>query len=206
MAASSAQLEAVAQSVVGAANQTPGLANVFTTFNTRTPKVYADIDRVRAEMLGRQHRRRVPDARGLSRLAICQRFQFPGPHLPGHGAGRRQLPPGPARHRSAQDAQRPGRDGAALLGRLVPRHHRAVPRRAFQPVPVGRGPGRHQARLLHRLTVCQAMEQIAQQQLPEGYSYQWTELAYQEKAAGNTAIYRVRRLGGVRVPAARRAV
>ena len=25
---------------------------MFTTFNTRTPKVYADIDRVRAEMLG----------------------------------------------------------------------------------------------------------------------------------------------------------
>ena len=30
----------------------PGLTSVFTTFNTRTPKVYADIDRVRAEMLG----------------------------------------------------------------------------------------------------------------------------------------------------------
>ena len=36
----------------GPANRTPGLTNVFTTFNTRTPKVYADIDRVRAEMLG----------------------------------------------------------------------------------------------------------------------------------------------------------
>ena len=39
-------------SVVAAANQTPGLTNTFTTFNTRTPKVWADIDRVRAEMLG----------------------------------------------------------------------------------------------------------------------------------------------------------
>ena len=36
----------------GAANQTPGLTSVFTTFNTRTPKIWADIDRVRAEMLG----------------------------------------------------------------------------------------------------------------------------------------------------------
>ena len=34
------------------ANQTPGLAGVFTTFSTKTPKVWADIDRVRAEMLG----------------------------------------------------------------------------------------------------------------------------------------------------------
>ena len=47
-----AELEAVATDVVAAAAQEPGLANVFTTFNTRTPKVYADIDRVRAEMLG----------------------------------------------------------------------------------------------------------------------------------------------------------
>ena len=36
----------------GRANQTPGLASIFTLFNTRTPQIYADIDRVRAEMLG----------------------------------------------------------------------------------------------------------------------------------------------------------
>ena len=40
------------QAIMAHANQTPGLAGVFTTFSTRTPKVYADIDRVRAEMLG----------------------------------------------------------------------------------------------------------------------------------------------------------
>ena len=45
-----AQLEGVAQTIVEAANKTPGLVGVFTTFSTRTPKVYADIDRVRAEM------------------------------------------------------------------------------------------------------------------------------------------------------------
>jgi HAE1 family hydrophobic/amphiphilic exporter-1 len=32
--------------------ETPGLAGVFSLFNTRTPKIYADIDRVKAEMLG----------------------------------------------------------------------------------------------------------------------------------------------------------
>ena len=43
-------LEAAAQGIVGKANQTPGLAGVFSLFNTRTPKIYADIDRVRADM------------------------------------------------------------------------------------------------------------------------------------------------------------
>ena len=33
-----------------------------------------------------------------------------------------------------------------------------------------------------------AMERIAQQVLPDGYSYEWTELAYQQQAAGNTAV------------------
>ena len=45
-------LEAATQALVAAANQTPGLLNVFSLFNTRTPKIYADIDRVKAEMLG----------------------------------------------------------------------------------------------------------------------------------------------------------
>jgi HAE1 family hydrophobic/amphiphilic exporter-1 len=33
------------------------------------------------------------------------------------------------------------------------------------------------------------MERLAQDLLPEGYAYQWTELAYQERRAGDTAIY-----------------
>ena len=100
---------------------------------------------------GRQHQRRVRDARGVSRLAIRQRLQLSRPHLPRHGAGRRQFPPGPARHRQSEDAQRKGRHGAALLGRLVPQHHRTLPGRAFQPVPISRRARRYAAWLLDRL-------------------------------------------------------
>ncbi|MCI0428930.1 MAG: efflux RND transporter permease subunit, partial [Rhodospirillales bacterium] len=45
-------LETVTQELVQAANQIPGLVGVFSLFNARTPRIYADIDRVRAEMLG----------------------------------------------------------------------------------------------------------------------------------------------------------
>src|SRR5712675_3376850 len=45
-------LEQAVGSVVGPANRTPGLVQVFTLFNTSTPQVYADIDRTKAEMLG----------------------------------------------------------------------------------------------------------------------------------------------------------
>ncbi len=46
------ELEAATTDLVTAANQTPGLTGVFTLFNTRTPKLYADIDRVKTEILG----------------------------------------------------------------------------------------------------------------------------------------------------------
>ena len=45
-------LEQAVGGILGPANQTPGLVQVFTLFNTATPQVYADIDRTKAEMLG----------------------------------------------------------------------------------------------------------------------------------------------------------
>ena len=45
-------LEDVSLRMMIAANQAPGLQSVFTTFNTRTPRLFADIDRERAEQLG----------------------------------------------------------------------------------------------------------------------------------------------------------
>src|SRR5213079_3614255 len=38
-------LEQAVGSVLGPANRTPGLVQVFTLFNTSTPEIYADIDR-----------------------------------------------------------------------------------------------------------------------------------------------------------------
>jgi multidrug efflux pump subunit AcrB len=38
--------------MMGRANQTPGLAQVYTLFNTDTPRVFADIDRAKADLLG----------------------------------------------------------------------------------------------------------------------------------------------------------
>src|SRR5439155_14045538 len=35
----------------------------------------------------------------------------------------------------------------------------------------------------------ETMETLARQQLPQGYDFEWTDLAYQEKAAGNTALF-----------------
>jgi len=50
--AGSAALEAATQDLTQAANKVPGLVGVFSLFNTKTPTVYADIDREKAEKLG----------------------------------------------------------------------------------------------------------------------------------------------------------
>ncbi len=36
----------------GSANQVPGIVQGYTLFSTRTPQIYADIDRTKSEMLG----------------------------------------------------------------------------------------------------------------------------------------------------------
>ena len=46
-----------------------------------------------------------------------------------------------------------------------------------------------------------AMEKIAAANLPSGFGFEWTEIALQEKVAGNTAISRIQPCCRVRVPA-----
>ena len=45
-------LEGATWAMAGAAGQTPGLTQAFTLFSTRTPQIWADIDRTKAEQLG----------------------------------------------------------------------------------------------------------------------------------------------------------
>ena len=182
-------LEAATQELVGRANQEPGLASVFTLFNTRTPKVYADIDRAKAEMLGVPVQQRVRHAQRLSRLVLRQRLQLSGPHLPRAGAGRRPVPPRRARHRQPQDPERRAatwcrsarsRPSATSPAPTACRTTTSTPR------PRCRGPRPRASRPARRSPPWSA---LASEVLPDGFGFEWTELAYQEKLAGNTAIY-----------------
>ncbi len=46
------ELAVQSDKIIAQANATPGLAQVFTFFDTATPRIYADIDRPKADMLG----------------------------------------------------------------------------------------------------------------------------------------------------------
>ena len=182
------QLADVAQSLMGAANQDPGLSRVFTTFNTGTPSVYGDIDRVRAEMLGVNSDDIFETLEVYLGSQYVNDFNFLGRTYrvtaQADGKFRQDLHAiSQLKARNAQGEMVPLGSVASfrdITGPYRVEHFNLFPAAAVQG---GTQPGYSSGYGL------EAMERIADQVLPEGYSYQWTELAYQEKQAGDTAIF-----------------
>ena len=127
--------------------RTRGLANVFTLFNTATPRICADIDRAKADMLG------VPPERVFEALqvylgsAYVNDFNLLGRTYRVTAQADAPYPRRPGRHRPAEDPLEQRRDGADRLGRDLPGQDRPVSRDPLQPLPGGRGRRRDRARL-----------------------------------------------------------
>ena len=180
-------LAAAAQDMVAAASQVPGITGVFSLFNTRTPKVYADIDRVRAEMLGVSAGSVFETLEVYVGSAFVNEFNY---------LGRTYRVIAQADGDFRQEAN----DLANLktrnaLGEMVPIGSVAefrditgpyrVPRYNLYPAAEVQGsvlPGFSTSYAL------EAMERLAAELLPDGFGYEWTELAYQEKSAGDTGL------------------
>jgi len=180
------ELERVTQELITRANQDPNVSRVFTTFNTKTPKVFADIDRVRAEKL------RVPAERVLDTLEIylgsayVNDFNFLG-----------------RTYRVTAQAEGGYRDQREDLLKLRARSDSGalVPLGSLTTFQDLTGPHRVSRYNLYLAAEVQgltppgvstsesiaAMERIAAEVLPEGFGFEWTDLALQEKIAGNTA-------------------
>jgi len=180
-------LDAATQDIVGAANKTPGLTGVFSLFNTRTPKIYADIDRVRAEMLG------VPAERVFETLevyvgsAFVNEFNYLGRtyRVTAQADGRfRQELHDIANLKTRNDSGNMVPIGSVAAFRDITGAYR-VPRFNLYPAAEVQGntlPGFSTGDGLA------AMEKLAAERLPDGFGFEWTELAYQEKLAGGTGL------------------
>jgi HAE1 family hydrophobic/amphiphilic exporter-1 len=180
-------LEQAVGGILGPANQTPGLVQVFTLFNTATPQVYADIDRTKAEMLG------VPITRFFDTLSIYMGSTFVNDF---NILGRTYRVTAQAdnpfrlsvrdvenlRTRSVTDDMVPL--GAVARFQQVTGPYR-VPRYNLFPAAEVQGatlPGFSTGQAIA------AMEGIMAANLPSGFGFEWTEIALQEKVAGNTAV------------------
>jgi hydrophobe/amphiphile efflux-1 (HAE1) family protein len=178
-------LEDVTLRMMMAANQAPGLQSVFTTFSTRTPRLFADIDRERAEQLG------VPVQNVFSTFgtylgsSYINDFNFLG-----------------RTYRVTAQADAPYRNEAGDIGLLKTRSASGnmVPLDAVMTLRNDSGPYRVvrynlypavelQGDTVHGFSTGQSlttMEGLASNLLPQGFSFEWTELAYQQAQAGNT--------------------
>lgn len=182
-----AALEEATQSLIAAANQTEGLTRVFTLFNTGTPKIYADIDRVKAEMLG------VPTESVLEALevylgsAYINDFNFLGRtfRVTAQADGiYRDEQRDVAALRARSDSGEMVPIGSVATFRYITGPHR-VPRYNLYPAAEMQGataPGVSTGEAIERF------EAVARDVLPDGFGFEWTELALQEKLAGDTAI------------------
>ncbi len=180
------ELSRVTQQLALAANHDPELTNVFSVFNTTTPQLFLDIDRVKAEKLG------VPVTEVFRALEIYMGSAYVNDF---NYLGRT--------YRVTAQADAPYRLTPDDIGRIKVRNVQG------EMMPLGSvvrfkdiaGPARVQRYNLYPATglngegapgvssgdALAAMERLAEENLPDGFSYEWTEIAYQQKKAGGTA-------------------
>lgn len=177
-----------AYAIMGAAQQSDTVTGVFTTFSASAPQVYLEIDRVRAQMLN------VPIGEIFETLSInlgssyVNDFNAFGRLFQVRAQADQQFRLEEADIRSLRVQTATG--ALVPLGTLVSVVDTAGPalvQRYNQLVSVpiqGRAiPGVSTGDALI------AMEELAEQILPPGIDYEWTELALQERNQGNTASY-----------------
>jgi hydrophobe/amphiphile efflux-1 (HAE1) family protein len=179
-------LAAQAYAMMGKAAQTPGLKQVYTLFNTSTPRVFADIDRRKADMLG------VPAERVNEALQVYLGSAFVNDfNLLGRTYRVTAQADAPYRATEADIAnlQTRSNNGAMVpLGSVATFSDKTGPYRVvrynlFPAVELDgdTAPGFSSG---HSLTT---VEKLAAETLPAGYDTEWTGIAYQQKEAGSTA-------------------
>jgi hydrophobe/amphiphile efflux-1 (HAE1) family protein len=179
------ELAAATNAVADAANHSGRVQNAFVSFNTRTPRIYADIDRTKAEVLG------VPDANVFDTLQTYLGSTFINTfNYLNHT------------YQVYAQADWPFRNDLAAIGELKTRSASGamVPLGAVINLKQTTGPYRVLRYNLYPAAEVQAdtapgfssgqgiaaMEAAAARALPNGFGYEWTDLALQEKSAGST--------------------
>src|ERR687893_829612 len=179
---------AVAYQMMAQARQNPNLAGVFTTFSANSPQVYLEIDRQKASILN------VPIPNIFETLRINLGTAYVNDF---NAFGRVYQVRAQADQRFRIDQEDINRlrvrssTGALVpMGTLVEIREVSGPDliqryNMFTSVALqgGAAPGVSSGDAL------EIMENLARQSLSPGMAYEWTELAFQERQTGNTAVF-----------------
>ncbi|ELP5727737.1 multidrug efflux RND transporter permease subunit VmeZ [Vibrio vulnificus] len=174
--------------MIQAANQAPEIAYTFSTFRANVPHYYVDIDREKAQQLGIPLSSIFQTLQGNLGSMYVNDFTMFGKNF-------RVTMQADSEHRSSmEDLSRFHVRSAS--GEMVPLSTLLSYEQVFEPDVAWRYN-------MYRSAIIQgqpapgfssgdaiaAMERIAADLLPQGYTYEWTGMAYQEVLAGNQAIY-----------------
>ena len=181
-------LQGAVYAMMGRAAQTPGLQQVFSLFETATPQLFLDIDRTKAQLLGIN----IGDVFAALQVyvgsAYVNDFNLFGRTF------RVQVQADAAHRLEPKDV---------LALRVRNSSGDSVPLGSFTTVRDISGPYRLPRYNLYPAAeldgapapgysqgdAIAAMQKLAAETLPPGFSYEWTTLAFQQIRAGNTAIF-----------------
>ena len=177
-------LEGATYAMMGAAAQDPRVAQVFSLYNTNTPRIDADVDRDKAQLLGVQPSAVFSTLGTYLGSTYINDFNLLGRTF-----------------RVTAQAEPSARDDLADIANLKVRTNTGAmaPIGSLANLEMGSGPSRVVRYNLFPAAELQgqagpgvstgealaAMEELAANNLPPGFTYEWTELAYQQKSAGN---------------------
>jgi len=180
------ELSGLSWGLIAKANQTPGLKQIYTLFDISTPRVFADIDRKKADMLG------VPPERVFEALQIYLGSAFVNDfNLLGRTYRVTAQADAPYRATEADIANLRTRSNSGAMvpiGSVTTFQDRTGPYRVsryngFPAVEIDgdTAPGYSSGQSL------KSMEKLAAETLPPGFATEWTGIAFQQKMAGSTS-------------------
>jgi hydrophobe/amphiphile efflux-1 (HAE1) family protein len=181
-------LQEVVGTIMRRAGETPGVSQVFSLFETATPELYLDIDRTKAQMLGVAAPEVFAALQTYIGSVYVNDFNLFGRtfRVTAQAAGPYRVEPKDILNIRVRNSS----GGTVPLGSFTTVRDTAgpyrLPRYNLYPAAEldgGAAPGYSPGQAM------EIMEKLASQILPDGFSYEWTTLAFQQRRAGNTATF-----------------
>ncbi|MDT3378696.1 multidrug efflux RND transporter permease subunit [Labrys neptuniae] len=177
-----------ANALIGKANQTPGLTQVYTTLSNNGPQLFVNVDRVKARMLN------VPIGNIFEAMQVYVGSAYVNDftrlgrafQVNAQAEGRDRLNKEDLVRLKVRSA-----NGALVpLGSLISFEERTGPdtvmRHNLYPAVYVSGSGLPG---VSSTTALDLMEKAAAEVLPPGVGFEWTEIAFQERSVGNTVYF-----------------
>jgi multidrug efflux pump len=180
-------LNAVIQQVVGKAYQTPELANVFSSFQINMPQLSTEIDRTRAKQLG------IPITDIFDTMQIYlgslyvndfNKFGRTFKVIAQADAPFRAIPGNISELKVRNSTGEMVPLGSILKVTETYGPDKTIRYNAYRSADINGGP----APGFSSGQAIAAMEKILAETLPKGLTYEWTDITYQQKLAGNTML------------------